>query len=330
MRNGRFLGLLAAGIAISAWMAPATALGAHHCDSLVKSTTYLMELQGSHGYRIEIESFPTGKVVLSAENGNFFAVYAVDGESSERGLKADFGGLGRIAVHFHRPGHEVFEAEPVKLKGTIEFHGEEGFTSLSRKHARGVVVHRFRRVCSGGRSRVPVGASRLAAFERQGRAAGGRAVATTLVAAEHTPSRAVVVALAGSQPPDPQEEGEEFAVAFLEERRDGMYIARAGILDPLAGTVIPSPPGVEPLSGSVALGYPFSGTAAFSRASNAPTSWSGDLTASLPGAANVPLTGPGFSAVACSGVAETSRLEACEEEAEELEKASFLRPSLLF
>src|SRR6478752_1534336 len=95
--------------------APATALGAPHCDSLVKSTTYLMELQGSHGYRIEIESFPAGKVVLSAENGNSLAVYAVDGESSERGLKADFGGLGRIAVHFHRPGHEVFEAVPVKL-----------------------------------------------------------------------------------------------------------------------------------------------------------------------------------------------------------------------
>jgi hypothetical protein len=310
--------------------APATALGAHHCDSFVASTTYNMELQGSHGYRIEIESFPAGKVVLSAEKGNFLAEYAVDGESSERGLKADFGDLGRIAVHFHRPGPEAFQAEPVKLKGTIEFHGEEGFASLSLRHANGVVIHRVRPVCSAKRSRVPVRAPRLAAFERQGGAAGGRVVATTLVAAEHTSSRAVVVEVVSSQPPSREEEGEDLAVAFLEERREGMYIGRAGILDPLAGKVVPSPPGTEPLSGSVALRYPFSGTAAFSRASGSATSWSGDLTVSLPGAENVPLTGPGFSAVACSGAARTGLLKACGEEAEELQEASFLRRSLIF
>jgi hypothetical protein len=315
----------AAGLATVALLAlPATGsaspLAGRECHRQAKSTTYSLSLQGSHGYRINIESFPSGKVVLIAEKANFLAQYAVDGRSDERGLEAQFGRLGRIAVH-PRPVRHA--GDFLELEGTIEFHGEEGFTSISLTHARGFVFHPLRRTCSDAHSRVPLmAAARSDAFAHH-----SREVRMTVVVGESTPNRAVVMRIESSQPPSREEGGADFAVAFLEERREGMYIARATILDPQAGTVTASPPGTEPLSGNIALPSPFSGAAAFSRASGSATSWSGDLTVSLPGASNVPLTGPGFSSVACNGM-ETHRLQACEEEAHELAVASFLRPSL--
>jgi hypothetical protein len=313
-------------VALVALTAPATASAGRGCHSQVTSTTYLMELQGSHGYPIKIESFPNGRVALTTEKGNLYADYAVNGRSDERGLEADFGALGRIAVHFHRPGPGVFHSETVRLEGKIEFHGDEGFTSLSLTHAKGAVFRRFKRVCAATRGRVPARAARASVLKRSA----SRAV-TTVAAAEHTPSRTVLVRLQSSQPPLLGEDGGgDDAVVILEERRERIYILRIAVLDPLTEGVTVSPSGAEPLSGSVVLPPPFSGTAAFSRPSGSITSWSGNLTASLPGASNVPLTGPGFTAVACSGKEDTGRLEGCEEELGKLVEASWLRQPSVF
>jgi hypothetical protein len=309
---------------------PAGASAEPKCHRQIKATTYDVTLRGSHGYEVEIESSPSGKVTLSANKttgfGGFLVEYTVKGRSDERGLEADFGPLGRIAVHFHRQRPVLFGAETVRLEGRIEFHGEQGFTSISRRRARGAVFRKFKRACSAPSSGERARASHAGIPNH------GDSRVTTLVAAERTPNRAVLLRLQSSQPPRLEEDGgDDFLVAGLEERRQQMSIRRGLLFEDPVATVTPSPLGTEPASGSVMAPGPFFGTATYSRTLGSPTSLSGDLTVSLPGATNVPLTGPGFSAVVCGGKAEPNRLEKnrlerCQEESEELVEASLLLP----
>lgn len=298
---------------------PAGASADRQCHSQIKATTYELTLRGSNGYQVEIESFRSGKVTLTAQKetgfGGFVATYAVKGQSDERGLKADFGQLGRIAVHIRRQRPTRFAVESVRLEGRIEFHGEQGFTSVSLRRARGAVSRTFKRACPGRSS------GRQPRASHADISSDGGARETGLVAAELTSNRAVSMEVRSG----PFSGGKAiFALVSLEERREGMRIERGTIYSSRLGTVSATPPGTGPLSGNVALPYPFSGTAAFSRDSDSPTSWSGDLAVSMPGAPNVPLTGPGFSAVACSGKEETNRLERCADEMEDLRGASIL------
>ncbi len=107
-----------------------------------------------------------------------------------------------------------------------------------------------------------------------------------------------------------------------------MYIKRGVGFDEPIAMVTASPLGAELFNVNVVASNPFSGTGAYSQAPGLTASWSGDLSVSLPGARDVPLTGPGFSAVACGDNERTNRREICEGEIEELYQASLLRPRL--
>jgi hypothetical protein len=79
-----------------------------------------------------------------------------------------------------------------------------------------------------------------------------------------------------------------------------------------------------PIAGTLTPSVPFSGTATYSGTSGATASWTGDLEAWLPGAGYVPLTGSGFSSLLCGGEEDTKQLDACEDEADDLLRASTL------
>jgi hypothetical protein len=302
--------------------APAGASADQGCHNRTTETTYVFSVRGSHGYRIDVESFRSGKVRLTAEKEHYFAEYTVRGRSDEQRLEADFGQLGGISVQPRHRSAVRYQAEPVRLTGRIQFHGEEGFTSISLRGTRGAMSRKVKRSCppsGGARGRAST------AGKPSGRPA-KRAI-TFVAAAERTANRSVLLSLQSSQPPLIEEDGGgDFLVVFLEERREGMAIRRAVTFDESVATASATPPGANPFTASVAAAAPFSGTASYSQAAGAPATWAGDLAVSLPGVSNLPLAGPGFSAVACVDTEKTNRRETCEGEIEDLIEASLLFP----
>lgn len=301
---------------------PAGASADQGCHTRVTGTTYVFSVRGSNGYKIDIESFRSGKVSLTAEKKHYFAEYTVRGRSDEIRLEADFGQLGSISV---RPRHQrgaLYPAELVRLQGRIEFHGEEGFTSISLRGTTGAMFHKVKRQCppsSGTRGRASA-AGNLSGTPK-------KRVTTLVGAAERTANRSVLLLLQSSQPPVIEEDGGgDFLLARVEERREGMKITRGDVFDLPLATVTASPLGANPFNVSVTAPSPFAGTASYSQASGAPATWTGDLAVSLPGVTNLPLTGPGFSAVACGDTEKTNLRETCEGEIEDLIEASLLFP----
>jgi hypothetical protein len=302
--------------------APAGASADQGCHNRTTETTYVFSVRGSHGYRIDVQSFRSGKVTLTAEKGRYFAEYTVRGRSDEQRLEADFGQLGGVSVQPRHRSAVRYPAEPVRLTGRIEFHGEEGFTSISLRGTRGAMFRKVKRSCppsGGARGRAST------AGKRDGRSQ--KRVTTSIAAAERTANRSILLSLQSSRPPFTGEDGgDDFIVAFLEERREGMAIRRAVSLDEPVATVTTSPLGANPFTVSLAAAAPFSGTASYSQAAGAPATWTGDLAVSLPGVSNLPLAGPGFSAVACGDTGKTNLRETCEGEIEDLIEASLLFP----
>jgi len=302
--------------------APAGASADQGCHNRTTETTYVFSVHGSHGYKINVESFRSGKVSLTAEKKHYFAEYTVRGRSDESRLEADFGQLGSISVRPRRHGAALYPAESVRLQGRIEFHGEEGFTSISLRGTWGAMFRKLRRSCppsSGTRGRASAAGSFARGSEKR--------AMTFVTAAERTANRSVLLFLQNSQPPAIEEDGGgDYMGARLEERREGMSIIRGVVFDLPLATVTASPVGANPFNVSLTAPSPFSGTASYSETSGAPATWTGDFAVSMPGVTNLPLTGPGFSAVACGDTEKTNLRETCEGESEDLVEASLLFP----
>jgi hypothetical protein len=131
-----------------------------------------------------------------------------------------------------------------------------------------------------------------------------------------------------SDPPNLEEDGGgDYVDALAQERREGMSIERLVHIAGPSMAGIGKPTSIDPLTGSILAPPPFHGTANYSD-SGSTTLWSGDLSVSFPGASDVPLTGPGFSALACSAIAFRA-VEVCREEASDLAEGSLLFPFYL-
>jgi hypothetical protein len=282
------------------------------CHPHLEATTYEIGLHGTDGYALRIESDARERVTLGVETRHEFARYTVPGASKLHRLRARFGRLGYIALHIRRPRRDPFPAEPVVLEGRIVFRGEDGFTSISRRRVRGAVFHSSVKRCEGGAPESRALASRSDAHTR----------VTQVAAVEKGSNRSVAVSVQASDPPNLEEEGGgDFVFALLQETRGRMNIVRGVYGTAIAG--VGNPVGTDPLAGSVSPPLPFRGTASYSRASASPTVWSGDLSVSFPGARNVPLVGPGFSALACSATAFRA-VDSCREEVNKLIESSLL------
>jgi hypothetical protein len=282
-----------------------------------------MTMRGSHGYKVTVRTIGNRFVLLSATKGSVSAEYAVVGRINRHGIWANFGDLGRIAVRFHgskaprkRNPLSIFKCKGKRtirevgaFRGTIEFRGELGFTSISARHVRGAVRREFRRVCHLAlRPRPEPRADLLRLRERP-----GSLELTTVAAALRSAGRAVL--LEGIHGEIPGKRGRRgisltLVLANLQERHDKVFVSRSAFIVGDDGSIIASQPGERPETATVQLPRPFGGSASYSKEAGAAASWTGTLSAWLPGAGPVPLTGPDFVAALCRG-GDEKKLKRC-------------------
>lgn len=260
-------------------------------------TVMTFAAKGTGGYKmVALVSVPPegceaeeGEIGLFVERGQSAGVtYAVPHATvTKKKIEADLGDLGEIAVTRVPTGrtkivHEKClpegkaRVEIDRFEGTIEFHGEEGFTSVDATSVPGGTYSSFCGIPEGGRQ---AGRQLPGAQLRVDREVGEES-SVSLYAVQERP-------------------GEKTSIsAEVMETRDEMEIHRfvgvrapAGALsfdDKLRGATVKPP-------------APFSGFGHFAARPGAreryPGVWSGNLTVDLPGHADVRIGGPGFHAL---------------------------------
>lgn len=249
-------------------------------------------LQGSHGYSITVLAYSRradgrGQVSVSVHRKRASVTYLAPATVTDARIEADLGPVGTISVVFVPSGSigeektgcakgDFIQFDAGTYQGTIEFHGEEGYTEASATEVPVEFKPFFEPVCSGfGVSETTVfGATRMPGARLRVRSV--------------APRRHLSAQFNENRP------GARMTFeAQTSERHEGIAISR-------------SIQGATP-GGAFAFGddlraarlnppVPFSGSAAFHR--NAPRSnrWTGSLAIDFPGRSNVPLTGPGLRA----------------------------------
>ncbi|HEX5990647.1 MAG TPA: hypothetical protein VFY75_10610 [Solirubrobacterales bacterium] len=296
------------GLAILACMAAVLSLPA---SGLAKPGYYVqkpvrlayLHLQASNGYRAYVFGYNRHQVNISVSSNSGAVSYSVRGRVTDDEIEARFGSRGRIAMRFEPQGRPEIDAVPPNCKGKpsvdlegrfvgrIRFEGEDGFTRIRSRVARGSVLIGHRMTCKR-------------AHRKKRKSRGARPAVITLTAStgdRESPSYAVYK----------EDSDEAIHIASVLERRQGMTIVRSAseIAEPETFTV--SPLGSSPLRATVSPPAPFSGSAAFEKTPDGPTVWSGDLSAELPGLGTVPLTGPDYRAQMCRSFACLCPGETC-------------------
>jgi hypothetical protein len=194
--------------------------------------------------------------------------YSTPATATEDSIEVDLGDLGHIAVSFHATGgttaarstcdkRHTFYVENGFYEGTIDFHGEEGYTEVEASQAEGDAHMLLDLVCaaeseSGSGPGLP-GAELRVRGPRKGSL-------PSLTVVENDPRAPVQLEANAS------EQRGEIAI----ERTIRMKAPRTAVLGPAA---------------------PFAGEARFRRIGRHRNRWSGNLTVDLPGRSGVRLTG---------------------------------------
>jgi hypothetical protein len=249
------------------------------------------ELKGTHGYTIEAGELREGDfpptTVINAKREGLRASYEVPGEP-EPGMHAAFGSVGSVAVAFHRDKRSV--SRPEKgcriveetgvFRGTFSFVGEGGYTEAKATSIPGKVARLPNGLCGFGDDRIH---SRVPDFLRATTLAARAAVVHGFV--EFEASALSIDRHLGFQ-------------ATLQETLGAMKVSRtasASIADG-AGALTPGkrsrPILLDPPP-------PFEGSARFRDPAGGRPTWTGSLSVSLPGAADVALAGAEFAARIC-------------------------------
>lgn len=287
-----------------------------------RSVSVAMSARATNGYRLHVDTAGHHLVLLTVSKGSVSAEYAVRGTVSRTGVRADFGALGRIAVRFHGSPQPPSAASPIHFEcsgkrpihevgtytGTIRFEGEEGFTRFAGHRVKGSVLRRFHRVCS----QKPV-LGRSSSKSPSGPVGGAPKPAIDLFVAQRGETgHAVSLMLLGARIPFP---GEQplwlgFGIASLTETRGRVSVIRAAKVETDPGSLLVSPAGQQPVTATVTLPKPFSGSGSYSKEGEAAAEWSGTLGVWLPGAGTVPLAGEGFESVYCHASSK-AQLQRC-------------------
>lgn len=255
-------------------------------------------LRNADGYRITVTaSAPTVALTVRRPGDQAETLYIVHGKVTAHSIRADFPRLGQVAVDFQarpaghseggddgcRKGHIL---SPGLFRGTIEFRGEDGYTSVHAHRARGRVLDLHHLVAClrevlGSRSpdaltRAIVGPVAAAPTKTRVLAEwkqplGGVSFGAARVGHDHTEFLAIEAHTRG-----------RLAIAHIATARGG---ATRLASDPALTFARVEPPA------------PFAGSAEVRHEPGGGKSWTGDLTASFPGAPDVPLTGPDFKTV---------------------------------
>jgi hypothetical protein len=246
-------------------------------------------LEASNGYEflaLAGEAPPEGDegwigLFLVRDDQHAAVTYAAPATVTGETIDADLGKLGRISVtrvptgrtrtaHLDCGSESTQRVKAERYEGTIEFHGEEGFTEVGATSAPLV----YPPPCGIPEGGPPAGKSLPGA--------------RLSVEKEHFERYRFDFNAVQNRPSARTEVGAE-----VEEHRGEMEIhratwtwANANVLhyDRRLRTATVRPPG------------PFSGHGSFRVSAHGPNFWTGNLTVDLPGRSDVPLTGPGFRA----------------------------------
>jgi hypothetical protein len=253
-----------------------------------------LNLRGTHGYRIQIAQTQPGSLYVIARKRKASVTYFVHSRrSAGEGIVATLPGVGRISARFRPIGRAVERGLPDSCKGrgnlvqhgtfvgAIKIEGEQSYTEVDATHVKGKVTRSFRRVCddNGGGSFhfPPFRYSILVASSKRGHENIGFFAARS--ESKKQPALNSVVFSASST-----------------ERRGSMLVDRSifafGKLETFA---------VDGLqAASLSPPQPFTGTASFQQISPKAGSWTGSLSAELPGVGPIALAGPEFSSALCN------------------------------
>ena len=272
----------------------------------------MAHLKGSNGYAIDLFSLDAKRLVLLADRFSGFRGQPFAGESSgsqsvsyliprqdgRRGaIHASLGRLGSISLRFlasgppkvqQEPGNRCKGRDPTEQKGrfvgSFRFRGERGFTSVRASSADGQVFRSFKKVCR--RPHEPHGGGTTQEALSLGAYVRG------------DPDKASFGAYQLASPSSRRPENVNYS-ADVTEHRGRITITRSANAFAEPSTLVVSDPSTSPTTASVAPPAPFAGTATLERAGGNPSTWSGDLSADLPGLGAVPMAGPSFSSELC-------------------------------
>lgn len=258
----------------------------------------LIELEGTHGYHVTVDASagaPTlldgraaklgvpksrvpktgpGSVTVSvSKQRSSESDYFVSGAVTARRIRARFGKLGRVYLRFKakstrryelgRPCTGAIVVRTGTFSGTIRFHGEQGYTRVDAGTARGRVLLYQNASC-------PTGAASGAAEDP----------GTAVIA--QTPET-YFVAFRGDADPKP------VCLALASDSLGHVDVLRVILITPGPGAFT-FDPGLT--RAHLDLPSPFAGVGNFA----APHAWTGTLTASFPGAPDVPFAGLAYQA----------------------------------
>ncbi len=249
------------------------------------------ELRGSNGYRLTVVAIVPGgarrpAAEVSVQRGPLTAEYLSPAQGPA-GLRARFGSLGSLRVHFARQARTVERPEPGCrivtergiFRGRFRFDGEDGYVTARATDPAGKVVRLPNGFCGFGNDRLP--RPSIPGLPRQ----------TVLSAQESGRRRTVSFEASRDDPPGVQAS----FTATLRERREGMAITRGAQTSGVRSSFANS----GQREATISPARPFEGSAQFTANADGTASWAGSLAVSFAGAPQVPLAGEGFAARLC-------------------------------
>ncbi len=288
-------------LAIAALLAATPVVAASTATSKAHSASIEFELAANHGLHADLETF-NGEVTLEISRKHRLATYEIDGESTEAGLKAQFGKLGLVDVAF-RPTNTRTEKPPKECEGppstwseglfvgTIEFTGEREYVQIEATQVKGTMsVYReseWQCPRHKGPKRIQ-SARQLSVLDSHERSKAEKEPATLGASNRRCNCYFAAYAERGRKG-----DGSTSFVGVKFETREGMEIIRATgakagpstfVFDHAAGTAKVNPP------------PPFSGNATFKRRPHSRDLWRSTVQAPFLGADPISFSAPSFRA----------------------------------
>lgn len=241
-------------------------------------------LSASNGYTLDVIAVPpragrTASLLIYAYKRGRGVRYVAPATVTETSMQSDLGELGEISVSFHRSnqatsvpcGKEAIRFDSGRYEGKIDFHGEEGYTSVEATSVPGNIDYLLSGLCSegfieGGSDERAPGA---ALYIRN------PGLGPELSVRKRRPGAAALITASMS----------EYSNGISIQRFTSQWVPGVAFrYDRRLRTATVRPPA------------PFAGSARFDLGKKAGQRWSGDLTIDMPGRAGVPLTGPALRA----------------------------------
>jgi hypothetical protein len=320
--SGRLRSLLVLLTVLAMLAVPAAALAAKTKVRVEPASTSTdLTVRGTNGWRIQItagifgrrlEGDPVGVYAKGPHHEEVEYQHLHGSFTRDGSIEAKLPGVGRIDLRYEPTAHHITHIETPNncisvhtavdssgvFRGTIELHGEGGYTTVNAHSARGSLSTFPKQTCRVRvRSKEEIKAEIEAAGEGDGAEIESLDAFRKLAGGTLTFSATSYPISLASLPPHQV----DFTATYF-HRHDGMWVsantsveakkAEGFTLSPSTG--IPSEAMVEPPS-------PFAGSAKFTLPSPPVGEWTGDLRATVPTLGTVDLAGPEFKPLLCDG-----------------------------